>query len=85
MRRTFSEEKRIWTNVRLEEVMAIISLLLAGIMVSVVELLLERVTASRTLMQQQRPPRSPGLVYPSNVEDNSDLPDLEHSVPSHMV
>ncbi|PNF38344.1 hypothetical protein B7P43_G10525 [Cryptotermes secundus] len=77
MRRTCSKEKRIWTNVRLEEVMAIIILLLAGIMVSVVELLLERVTASRTLMQQQRPPRSPGL-HPSNIsswqmEDNCEL------------
>jgi hypothetical protein len=54
MRRTFSKEKRIWTNVRLEEVTPIIGFLLAGIVVSVVELLLERVIASRTLMKQQR-------------------------------
>jgi hypothetical protein len=89
MRRTFSKEKRIWTNVRLEEVMTIIMLLLAGIIVSVVELLLERVTASRTLMQQQRPPRSPGLrpsnVSPQQAEDNCDLPDMEHPVSSQVV
>jgi hypothetical protein len=87
MRRTFSKEKRKWTNVSLEEVTAIISLLLAGIIVSVVELLLERVTASGTLMQESRPSRSAGL-YPSSVsrqaEDNCVL-DQEHPVSSHMV
>jgi hypothetical protein len=54
MRRTYSKEKRKWTNVRLEDVTPIISFLLVGIMASVVELLLEVVIASRASMQQQR-------------------------------
>jgi hypothetical protein len=99
MRRTYSKEKRKWTNVRLEDVTPIISFLLVGIMVSLVQLLLERVTASRISIQHRRngfAVRQIDADHPAHlcssqsivsreVENNCDLRDFEHPVSSHIV
>lgn len=53
-RRTFSSEKTLWTRVRIEEVAPIVGFLLAGIVASVVVLLMERATATRVLLQHYR-------------------------------
>jgi hypothetical protein len=54
MTKTFSKEKKTWTRVRMEEVVPVTGFLLAGIVVSLVVLLLERTVTTRTLLQSQR-------------------------------
>lgn len=54
MTEIFSKDRRKWTRVRMEEIAPVTGFLLAGIVISVAVLLLERTITTRTLMKSQR-------------------------------